>query len=63
MLHLLVRAITDAGYTPGRDGVAIAMNPAASEFYSGGAYHVAGQTHSSTDMTDRYAEMTTNFPI
>jgi enolase len=63
VLTLLVRAITEAGYTPGRDGVAIAMDPASSEFYSDGAYHVAGQSHSSSDMIDRYEQMITDFPI
>ncbi len=63
VLTLLVEAINQAGYTPGRDGVAIAMDPAASEFYSGGAYHVAGQTHSGSDMIDRYEQMITDFPI
>lgn len=63
VLRLLVQAITEAGYTPGRDGVAIAMDPAASEFYSDGAYHVAGQTHSGSDMIDRYEQMITDFPI
>ncbi len=63
VLRLLVKAITDTGYTPGRDGVAIAMDPASSEFYSGGTYHVAGQAHSSSEMIDRYAEMVTDFPI
>ncbi len=63
VLTLLVRAITEAGYTPGREGVAIAMDPAASEFYSEGAYHVAGQSHSGSDMIDRYEQMVTDFPI
>ena len=43
VLATLVGAITDAGYTAGRDGVAIALDPAASEFYRDGAYHVGGQ--------------------
>jgi len=63
VLTLLVQAIGQAGYIPGRDGVAIAMDPAASEFYSEGAYHVAGQTHSGSDMIDRYEQMITDFPI
>ena len=32
VLQVIVEAITDAGYTPGRDGVGIALDPAASEF-------------------------------
>jgi enolase len=63
VLGLLVQAIEQAGYRPGRDGVAIALDPAASEFYRDGAYRVAGQTLSSEDMIDRYEEMVANFPV
>jgi enolase len=63
VLSVLVEAITGAGYTPGRGGIAIALDPAASEFYRNGAYHAAGQTLSSTDMIDWYAQLTTDFPI
>ena len=63
VLSLLVAAIQDAGYRPGREGVAIALDPAASEFYSGGVYHVAGESLSSTEMIERYAEMVSRFPV
>jgi len=63
VLSLLVAAIEDAGYRPGRDGVAIALDPAASEFHSGGTYHVAGDKLSSAEMIERYAEMTERFPV
>ena len=63
VLTLLVQAITGAGYTPGREGIAIALDPAASEFYSDGAYHVAGETLSNTDMIERYAGMVHDFPV
>ena len=63
VLRLLVTAIETAGYRPGRDGVAIALDPAANGFYSGGTYHVAGETLSSDDMIARYAEMTEAYPI
>ncbi len=53
VLRTLVQAITDAGCPPGRDGVAIAMDPASSEFYRDGAYQVAGEALSSADMIDR----------
>src|ERR1019366_10741830 len=57
VLGLLVQAIESAGYQPGRDGVAIALDPAASEFYRDGAYQVAGETLSSDDMITRYEEL------
>ena len=63
VLGLLVQAITSAGYRPGKDGVAIALDPAASEFYRDGVYHVAGETLSSDEMTVRYEEMVDAFPI
>ncbi|GAB2579223.1 phosphopyruvate hydratase [Microlunatus antarcticus] len=63
VLETIVAAITDAGYTPGTDGVAIALDPAASEFYRDGSYHVAGQTLSSDDMIGYYASVVAQFPI
>ena len=63
VLSELVDAINDAGYKPGRDGVAIALDPAASEFYRDGTYTVAGEKLSSDDMVARYAEIVTRFPV
>ncbi|WP_353649987.1 phosphopyruvate hydratase [Nakamurella sp. A5-74] len=63
VLTLLVASILDAGYSPGRDGVAIAMDPAASEFHHDGTYRVAGQSLSGTDMIDRYEQIITDFPV
>jgi enolase len=63
VLGLLVQAIESAGYRPGRDGVAIALDPAASEFYRDGAYQVAGETLSSDDMITRYEELVAAFPV
>jgi len=63
VLSLLAAAIEDAGYRAGRDGVAIALDPAASEFYADGAYVVAGEKLSGTEMIERYAEMTERFPV
>ncbi len=63
VLALIVQAITDAGYPTGKAGVAIALDPAASEFYRDGAYHVAGETLSSDDMIARYEAIATDFPV
>ncbi len=63
VLALLVDAITTAGYTPGREGVAIALDPAASEFYRDSHYHVAGEALTSDDMIARYAEIAARFPV
>jgi enolase len=63
VLALLVTAIEQAGYRPARDGVAIALDPAASEFFRDGAYHVAGESLSSDDMIDRYEKIIAEFPV
>ncbi|MGO9582545.1 MAG: phosphopyruvate hydratase [Acidimicrobiales bacterium] len=63
VLALLVDAINQAGYRPGRDGVAIALDPASSEFYRDGSYHVAGEALSSDEIIDRYEKIVTDFPV
>jgi enolase len=63
VLILLVAAIDNAGYRPGRSGVAIALDPAASEFYGDGTYQVAGETLSSDDMIERFEEMVAAYPV
>lgn len=63
VLALLVSAIEKAGYPTGPSGVAIALDPAASEFYRDGAYHVAGEALTSADMIERYAAMVERFPV
>jgi enolase len=63
-LELLTAAIGEAGYTAGPQGVAIALDPAASEFRGGdGRYTVAGQKLTSADMIERYAQITERFPV
>ncbi len=63
VLAELVAAIEDAGYRPGPDGVAIALDPAASEFYRDGSYTVAGERLSSDDMIARYGEIVARYPV
>ena len=63
VLSLLTTAIIDAGYTPGRDGMAIALDPAASEFHRDGRYEVGGESLSSEEMIERYARMIREFPV
>jgi len=63
VLTELVATIADAGYTPDRDGVAIALDPAASEFYRDGLYTVAGEKLSSDDMISRYGEIADRYPV
>jgi len=64
VLSLLVQAIRDAGYLPGRDGVSIALDLAASEFrQADGRYRVAGDLLDSGQMIDRLADITAQFPV
>lgn len=63
VLQVIVDVIDDAGYPTGRQGVGIALDPAASEFFSDGGYKVNGQQLSSDDMIARYAAMIDAFPI
>jgi enolase len=63
-LDLIIEAISKAGYRPGED-VALAMDVAASEFYSDGSYQLAGEgrTLSSAEMVDLLADLVERFPI
>ncbi len=60
---LLVDAITDTGLTPGRDGVAIALDPAANAFFHHGTYRVSGRDLTPAGMVDYYADLAVEFPI
>jgi enolase len=64
VLELLTAAIGEAGYAAGPQGLAIALDPAASEFQgSDGCYTVAGQKLTSADMIERYAQIAERFPV
>jgi enolase len=64
VLDVIVAAITDAGYTAARTGIAIALDPAATEFQEkDGSYRVNGQRLTSEDMIERYAAMVENYPL
>lgn len=63
-LTLLVSAIGDAGYEASRDGVAIALDPAASGFREAdGTYSVGDERLTAEQLIDRYADMVDRFPI
>jgi enolase len=61
-LDLIVEAIGKAGFTPGRD-VALAIDAAASEFYSDGTYRFEGSQKSSAEMTGIYGEWLEQYPL
>jgi len=63
-LDLLVSAIEAANYRPGNQ-IAIALDPAASEFYEDGKYVLAGEkkTLSSEQMISYWADLVQTYPI
>jgi enolase len=61
-LDLIVEAIGKAGFTPGRD-IALAIDAAASEFYSDGTYRFEGSQKSSAEMTGIYGEWLEQYPL
>ena len=61
-LDLIVEAITEAGYVPGRD-IALALDVAASEFYKDGLYQFEGKDRSAAEMTEYYEELVASYPL
>jgi len=61
-LDFILEAITQAGFTPGKD-VALALDCAASEFFDGGVYNFEGQKRSAEEMSAYYADLVANYPL
>ncbi|MCS6829932.1 MAG: phosphopyruvate hydratase [bacterium] len=63
-LDLIVEAVEKAGYTPGEDCY-LALDPAASEFYEDGMYHLKGEGRvlTSADMVAYYEDLVNRYPI
>jgi enolase len=63
-LKLIMEAIKKAGYEPGRD-IAIALDPAASEFYADGKYNLKGEGKSldAWQLVKLYEDWTARYPI
>ena len=61
---ILVEAIERAGFRPGAD-IALAIDPASSEFFKGGNYVLSGEgrTLSPQEMSDYYVALVDEFPI
>ncbi len=62
--ELIVQAIHEAGLTPGKD-VGIACDPASSEFYENGQYHLRSEKRSldAAAMTAYYAQLIERYPL
>ena len=63
-LELLMSGIRAAGYVPG-DQIAIAMDPATSEFYEDGAYVLEheGKTLTAEEMASYWADIAERYPV
>jgi enolase len=63
-VQVIMEAVEAAGYEPGSD-VMLALDPAASSFFEGGKYVLAGEGRSlsSAEMVDYYAGLVEKYPI
>jgi enolase len=63
-LEVIMEAIRAAGYAPG-DQIALALDPATTELYRDGAYHLEGEgrTLSSDDMVGYWEDLCGRYPI
>jgi len=63
-IEVILEAIDGAGYEPGKD-IHIALDPAASEFFEDGKYHLRkeGRTLGGAEMVDFYLEWVEKYPI
>ncbi|MEZ4332107.1 MAG: phosphopyruvate hydratase [Myxococcota bacterium] len=63
-LELILEAIDRAGYKAGRD-ISIALDPASSEFYAKGEYHLAGEGRKldAKGMVEFWADWVARYPI
>lgn len=61
-LDLILNAITNAGFTPGKD-VGLALDVAATEFHKSGHYAFEGKSRSSDEMISYYAELVSAYPL
>ncbi|MEU1279658.1 phosphopyruvate hydratase [Streptomyces sp. NPDC005805] len=61
-LDLIIEAIKEAGYAPGKD-IALALDVAASEFYKDGVYEFEGKSRSAAEMTEYYEELAAAYPL
>jgi enolase len=63
-LEVIMEAIRAAGYTPGEE-IALALDPATTELYRDGAYHLEGEgrTLSPAEMVGYWEELCGRYPI
>ena len=62
VLDFICQAIEQAGYRAGEE-VGLALDAAASEFYSEGEYHMQGKSYSSGQMIEYYQDLLAKYPL
>lgn len=61
-ISIIMQAITESGYKPGRD-IFLALDVAASEFYEKGKYNFEGRKIAAEDIVDYYEKLIKKYPI
>ncbi|MBU0673474.1 MAG: phosphopyruvate hydratase [Proteobacteria bacterium] len=61
-IQLILQAIEEAHYQPGRD-IFLALDAASSEFYRNGHYHMEGREFSTNQMIDYYTDLVERYPL
>ncbi len=61
-LDLIIEAIEKAGYKPGSE-IALALDVAATEFFSDGKYTFEGKSKSANEMIAYYSELLASYPL
>ncbi|GHS87675.1 phosphopyruvate hydratase [Cellulomonas hominis] len=61
-LDLILVAIEQAGFVPGKD-VGLALDVAATEFFKDGAYQFEGKATSSEEIIDYYVKLVADYPL
>jgi enolase len=61
-IECILKAIKNAGYTPGLD-ISISLDAAASEFFKDGKYSMQGKDYSTSQMVKYYSDLCIKYPI
>jgi enolase len=61
-ISIIIQAITESGYKPGKD-VFLALDVASSELYQNGKYNFEGKKLSSKDLTEYFERISAKYPV
>lgn len=62
VLELIIKAIKECNYEPGKD-ISIALDVAASELYQNGIYTINGKQYTSDELIKYYEQLVSKYPI